>query len=136
MQEESYTIGELARTAGVNVETVRYYERRGLIEKPPKPPDGFRLYPGKTLNRILFIKRAQELGFTLEEIITLLSIEGARCSEVKDLAEMRLKTINEKMADLQKLSDVLSSLLLKCAVNPDDNQCPIVESIIPKKNLP
>ncbi|QIJ03794.1 MerR family transcriptional regulator [Shewanella chilikensis] len=78
-----YTIGKLAEQASINVETVRYYERRGLIEKPEKPHLGYRLYPLATLNRIKFIKRSQDLGFTLEEISNLLSLNDTPCIEGK-----------------------------------------------------
>jgi MerR family transcriptional regulator, mercuric resistance operon regulatory protein len=86
---ENHTIGQLAKVAGVNVETIRYYERRGLISQPPKPAEGYRTYPNATLARIFFIKRAQELGFTLKEINKLLSLDESHCSEVQELAEVR-----------------------------------------------
>jgi|TARA_R110002033_G_C3890053_1_gene238756 MerR family mercuric resistance operon transcriptional regulator len=128
---ENHTIGKLAKTAGVNVETIRYYERRGLIRQPLKPAEGYRTYPNETLARILFIKRAQELGFTLEEINNLLSLGESHCSEIQELAEARLASVREKINDLHRLEQVLEELVTKCRTNPDNAACPIVESLQP-----
>lgn len=128
---ENHTIGQLAKTAGVNVETIRYYERRGLIRQPPKPAEGYRTYPNATLARILFIKRAQELGFTLEEINNLLSLGESHCSEVQVLAEAKLASVREKINDLHRLQQVLEELVTQCRTNPDNAACPIVESLQP-----
>lgn len=132
---ENHTIGQLAKTAGVNVETIRYYERRGLIRQPPKPAEGYRTSPNATLARILFIKRAQELGFTLEEINNLLSLGESHCSEIQELAEARLACVRacvrEKINDLHRLEQVLEELVTKCRTNPDNAACPIVESLQP-----
>lgn len=132
-----YTISQFAKTAGVNVETVRYYERRGLIEQPDKPIEGYRRYPVTTLNRIRFIKRAQELGFTLEEISNLLMLYDAPCQEVQDMASHKLVSVRSKIADLRRLEIVLNDLLSQCAANPDQTHCPIINSMIPedKKSL-
>ena len=128
---ENYTIGQLAKAAGVNVETIRYYERRGLISQPPKPAEGYRTYPQTTLARILFIKRAQELGFTLGEINNLLSLGESHCSEVQELAEAKLASVREKINDLHRLEQVLEELVTQCRTNPDNAACPIVESLQP-----
>ncbi|GGB69416.1 Hg(II)-responsive transcriptional regulator [Shewanella inventionis] len=128
---ENHTIGQLAKAASVNVETIRYYERRGLICQPPKPAEGYRTYPNATLARILFIKRAQELGFTLDEINNLLSLGGSHCSEVQELAEAKLASVREKINDLHRLEQVLEELVTKCRTNPDNAACPIVESLQP-----
>lgn len=128
---ENHTIGQLAKTAGVNVETIRYYERRGLIRQPLEPAEGYRTYPNETLARILFIKRAQELGFTLEEINNLLSLGESHCSEIQELAEARLASVREKINDLHRLEQVLEELVTKCRTNPDNAACPIVESLQP-----
>lgn len=127
-----YSIGQLAKSTGVNVETVRYYERRGLIEQPDKPTEGYRSYPETTLNRIRFIKRAQELGFTLEEIINLLTLNDALCQEVQDIASQKLTSVLTKIADLHRLEIVLNDLLNQCAANPDQAHCPIIESLLPE----
>ncbi len=131
----TYTIGQLAKTATVNVETIRYYERRGLIAQPPKPPEGYRIYSRATLARILFIKRAQELGFTLEEIANLLELGESPCREVQCMAAQKLASVRAKLADLRRLEIVLDDLLNQCAVNPDQTHCPIIESLQPDDNI-
>ncbi|HAW91358.1 TPA: Hg(II)-responsive transcriptional regulator [Candidatus Azambacteria bacterium] len=127
-----YTISQLANSAGVNIETVRYYERRALIKQPDKPDEGYRRYPVTTLNRIIFIKRAQELGFTLEEISNLLTLNDTSCQEVQDLASQKLLGVRAKMADLRRLETVLNNLLNQCAANPDRTHCPIIDSLLPE----
>ena len=127
-----YTISQLANSASVNVETVRYYERRGLIEQPDKPTGGYRRYPVTTLNRIIFIKRAQELGFTLEEISNLLTLNDAPCREVQDLASQKLTGVRAKMADLRRLELVLNNLINQCTTNPNQAHCPINDSLLPE----
>jgi MerR family mercuric resistance operon transcriptional regulator len=126
------TIGRLAKSAGVHVETVRYYQRRGLIEEPCKPAQGHRLYPAQTLERLLFIRRAQELGFTLEEIASLLALGEGHCREVQSMAEHKLSSVRAKIADLRRLESVLGELLSQCRRNPDSAHCPIVESLLPE----
>lgn len=127
---ENLTIGQLATAADVNVETVRYYERRGLIEQPEKPPQGFRRYPQNALHRILFIKRSQELGFTLVEITNLLLLGDSHCSDVQDLAESKLKSVRSRLDDLHRLEHVLNTFVVKCQSNSDSNHCPIIESLV------
>jgi MerR family mercuric resistance operon transcriptional regulator len=128
---QDLTIGQLAKAAGVNVETIRYYERQGLIDQPPKPSEGFRRYPESALDRIRFIKRAQELGFSLKEIAHLLVLSTAPCGEVQALAEEKLAGVQAKMADLQRLEQVLQDLLAQCRTNPDESHCPIIEALQP-----
>ncbi|MDY6929006.1 MAG: Hg(II)-responsive transcriptional regulator [Pseudomonadota bacterium] len=130
-----YTISQLARAAGVNVETVRYYERRGLIEQPDKPAEGYRRYPETTLDRIRFIKRAQELGLSLEEITNLLILGQSHCSEVQELAEGKMISVRAKINDLCRLEQVLEDLIIQCRTNPDNTACPIVESLQPDPDL-
>ncbi len=125
------TIGEVAKALNINVETVRFYERRGLITQPPKPGVGYRQYPEETINRIRFIKRAQELGFTLDEIASLLSLEDSPCSRVQALAERKLGTVKEKLADLQRLEQALNAMLEQCQDNNDASRCPIIDSFQP-----
>lgn len=127
----SFTIGQLAKAADVNVETIRYYERRGLIAQPPKPAEGYRTYSETTLARILFIKRAQELGFTLEEIANLLTLGESPCREAQGMAAQKLASVRAKLADLRRLETVLDDLLNQCATNPDQTHCPIIESLLP-----
>ena len=130
-----FSIGKLAQAAQVSVETIRYYERRGLITQPPKPAQGYRTYTKATLARILFIKRAQELGFTLEEIDNLLALGESHCSEVQELAESKLVSVRSKINDLCRLERVLEGLVTQCRSNPDNTACPIVESLQPDKDL-
>ena len=132
-QATGLTISKLAKAAGINIETVRYYERRNLIEQPAKPEHGFRKYPQTTLERILFIKRAQELGFTLDEVTSLLILSVSSCGEVQDLAEQKLDTVRAKIEDLQHLQIVLNNLVIQCQNNPDQTHCPIIESLIPSR---
>ena len=127
----THTISKVAKELGLNVETVRFYERRGLIEQPMKPHVGYRHYPGETVNRIRFIKRAQELGFTLEAITNLLSLDDHPCSQVQDLAENKLCAVKEKMTDLRRLEKALKALLAQCHSNEDDSYCPIIDSLQP-----
>ena len=130
-----FSIGKLAQAAQVSVETIRYYERRGLITQPPKPAQGYRTYTKATLARILFIKRAQELGFTLEEIENLLVLGESHCSEVQELAESKLVSVRSKINDLCRLERVLEVLVTQCRSNPDNTTCPIVESLQPDSDL-
>ncbi len=125
------TISKVASELGINIETVRFYERRGLIDQPIKPEVGYRHYPDDTVNRIRFIKRSQELGFALDEIANLLSLNDKPCSQVQELAEQKLSAVKEKMADLQRLEKALNGLLVQCDNNEDDNRCPIIESLQP-----
>jgi MerR family transcriptional regulator, mercuric resistance operon regulatory protein len=129
----SYSIGQLAKAADVNVETIRYYERLGLVMRPTKPDQGYRIYTQAILDRVRFIKRAQELGFTLKEIDKLLSLSEARCGDVQALAEIKYEDIQIKIADLHSLASVLKDLLVQCEANPDDAGCPIIQALQPPK---
>ncbi len=125
------TISKLAKELGINVETVRFYEKKGLIVQPEKPIQGYRHYPDETIVRIRFIKRAQELGFTLDEITSLMSLEERSCAQVQALAEQKLQTIQDKMKDLKRLEKALATLLKQCADNDDKSHCPIIDSLQP-----
>lgn len=127
----SRTISKVAKQLDINIETVRFYERQGLIQQPLKPEIGYRHYPDATLNRIRFIKRAKELGFTLEEIANLLSLDHSPCSQVQDLAEHKLNAVKQKMADLRRLETALKTLLVQCHNNDDESHCPIIDSLQP-----
>lgn len=127
-----FTIGQLAKSAGVNVETIRYYERQQLIEQPNKPSQGYRHYGEETLYRILFIKRAQQLGFTLSEISVLIELSQGHCSDVQHLAENKLTAVQQKMKNLRCLEKSLKALIGECQVNPDETRCPIIESLVPE----
>ncbi len=126
-----YTISQLAKSAGVNVETIRYYERQGLIEQPLKPIQGYRQYPEATLTKVLFIKRAQHLGFTLSEIETLIALSAGSCNRVQHLAEHKLGIVQTKIKDLKRLEKSLKNLVSSCQSNLDSTSCPIIDSLVP-----
>ncbi len=127
------TIGNLAASAGVNVETIRYYERRGLIDQPVKPKNGYRRYDKTILDRIHFIKKAQSLGFQLDEIINLLSLANGQCSEIQSLAEAKLGDVQSKVKDLQRLETVLADLVRQCDARVNKAHCPIIDALLPAK---
>jgi MerR family transcriptional regulator, mercuric resistance operon regulatory protein len=123
------TIGQLANKAGVNVETIRYYEGRELIERPDKPAIGYRQYSNEVLHRILFIKGAQTLGFTLDEIENLLLLAVGHCQEIQSLAVQKLDQVQGKIRDLNNLEEVLSNLVSQCDASVDKAHCPIVDTL-------
>ena len=124
------TIGKLAKAAEVNVETIRYYQRRGLLDEPPKPPGGQRRYPAEQVKRVRFIKRAQALGFTLSEIGTLLALDAARvCHDTRALAAHKLTSIEQKMADLAAMRRVLDDLVQQCDAGGGGAECPIIDAL-------
>ena len=124
------TIGSLADEAGVNVETIRYYQRRGLMPEPYKPAQGYRRYDATTVKRVRFIKRAQALGFTLEEIGGLLKLDEAHaCAETRELASHKLQTIETKLADLVAMRKALTALLCQCDAGAMKGNCPIIHAL-------
>lgn len=132
IKNNGLTIGRLAKQVGVNVETIRYYQRIGLIEEPPTPLNGFRKYPHETAENILFIKRAQGLGFSLQEIAELLKIGDGHCDEVRGRAEKKRNKIDEQIRDLKALRKTLDQLICECSNGKDSTHCPIVESLLEK----
>jgi Hg(II)-responsive transcriptional regulator len=125
------TIGQLAKRAGVGVETIRFYEREGLIDKPPRRASGYRQYPPETVDQLRFIRRAKELGFTLREIKELMSLRdggGRRRDEVLKIAEARIRDIDQKLARLQAMRTALSRLVESCARGRRPT-CPILEAL-------
>lgn len=124
------TIGSLAKAAGVNVETIRYYQRRGLMDEPPKPFGGHRHYAVSSVSRVRFIKRAQHLGFTLDEITELLRLEhGQSCRETRLLAESKLESIEKRIDDLSRMRSMLKDLIAECA-DSGRRSCPIIETLL------
>ncbi len=124
------TIGKLADAAGVNVETIRYYQRRGLLEEPAKPLNGQRRYSLELAKRVRFIKRAQALGFTLAEVGQLLLLNEARsCKTTRTLAAHKLELIDEKMADLRAVRQALGKLVQQCDAG-DGAKCPIIDALV------
>lgn len=129
MSTEKLTIGFLAKAADVNIETIRYYQRIKLIEEPIKPAQGYRTYPDTTLTRIKFIKRAQQLGFSLTEISELLELGEGNCSDVRHRAEQKKCQIDKQISDLKTLRRTLNELINTCKNDSDNSHCAIVETL-------
>ena len=122
------TIGRVAKLAGVNVETIRYYQRRKLLAEPVKPHMGYRRYPADSVKHVRFIKRAQALGFTLEEIAELLRLEEARaCAETRALAAHKMRLIDRKLTSLAAMRKALAGLVQQCDRKQPSKGCPIIE---------
>ena len=130
MTNHSLTIGKLAKLAGVNVETIRFYQRSGHLHEPEKPLGGIRHYSESDVSRIHFIKSAQRLGFTLKEVSILLKLEdGTHCVEAKEIAEQKLAKVRSKLADLKNIEKELSGLVKKCNLSRGNICCPLIDSI-------
>jgi MerR family mercuric resistance operon transcriptional regulator len=124
------TIGKLAETAEVNVETIRYYQRRGLLDKPAKPLGGHRRYGAEQAKQLRFIKRAQALGFTLTEVGGLLTLDKAcACAETRTLAARKVTLIEQKISDLVAMREVLARLVKQCDQGDGGAACPIIEVV-------
>lgn len=126
------TAGKVAQAAGVNVETLRYYERRGLLPEPPRKESGYRVYPPTAVERLQFIKGAQALGFTLEEIRDLLDLrvdETATRTEVRERAQEKVIDIENKIVALQAMRDALNHLIEQCHDDGPIADCPILEAM-------
>lgn len=126
------TIGRVAERAGVGVETVRFYEREGLIDQPARPRSGYRTYPERVISELRFIRRSQELGFSLREVDELMSLRldpEANSADVKVRAEAKISEIEEKIADLQRMRDALRQLTAACDGNRPVEECPILEAL-------
>jgi MerR family mercuric resistance operon transcriptional regulator len=131
MPLQQTTIAGAAKAAGVGVETVRYYQRRGLLQEPDRAGAGYRRYGAEHVDRIRFIKRAQALGFTLDEIETLLALDdGTDRRSVQRIARARLTEIRTRLADLRKLERTLTHLLHECEQERTP-RCPIIAAIVP-----
>lgn len=129
MSSTRATISVAAQQAGVGIETIRYYQRRELIDEPPKPQAGYRVYSPSTIAKIRFIKRAQELGFTLKEIKVMLDLSDEQCAETRELAEMKLELVSSKIKDLRAIEGTLKDLIKHCDQREPDQACPIIYSI-------
>lgn len=132
------TSGAAADEAGVNKETLRFYERIGLIEEPPRDASNYRQYPPETVRRVKFIKRAQNLGFTLEEIETLLDLEEGQAGdreEVLEFAEEKLQDIERQLRELRRLDRVLSDLVEDCRSGDSYDSCPLIEVLTGEDSL-
>lgn len=129
---EALTIGEVARLAEVNVETIRFYEREGLLARPARPARGFRHYPADFVERVRFIRKAKALGFTLEEIQQLLSLRattGAKCEAVRTRALSKVAQVEQKLRDLRRLRTALVRLADSCHGECEVDECGILASL-------
>ncbi|WP_053207494.1 MerR family transcriptional regulator [Jiangella muralis] len=125
---------ELAGRVGVNPETLRYYERRGLLDEPPRTPGGYRDYPDATVRVLRFVKRAQELGFALDEVEELLHLDAGgpdSCDAARTLAVARKADLAARIADLQRMHDSLAALVGSCDLPRADRTCALLDAIEP-----
>lgn len=123
---------EVATQSGVNVQTLRYYERRGLLEEPPRSGSGYRAYPADAVAVVRFIKRAQEHGFTLDEIEELLHLADGGpddCAAARELAAAKMAHLAEKIADLQRMQQSLAKLVTTCDLPRADRCCPLIQTL-------
>lgn len=125
------TIGKLAAQADVAIDTVRYYERAGLLPEPPRRESGYREYPPEAVKRLRFIRRAKALGFSLPEISELLSLSAPRADvrKVKAAAQLKLKLLDEKIAELTRVREGLQQLVKHCPGNGNADKCPILNAL-------
>ncbi len=131
-KRELYQIGEIAKMADVNIQTIRYYERRNILKPSSKKESGFRLYSIDAVKTIKFIKHAQELGFKLDEIKELMNLRVpsvGRCKRVKKHAWEKLTSIQQKISLLKKIEQTLKKLIVDCEQNKTSQDCPIIESM-------
>ncbi|MDQ3027613.1 MAG: MerR family transcriptional regulator [Pseudomonadota bacterium] len=125
------TIGRLAKVLGVNVETIRYYQRRGLIEEPQRPSTGYRKYTALTIARMHFIRRAQQLGFSLADVERLIKLEDGRsCREVRLIAEDKYTALERQIAELERMRHSLEKLIDACKSNRSRKACPIITLLV------
>lgn len=125
-------IGELADASGVGVETVRFYEREGLLPEPPRTGGGYRVYDADAVRRVRFILRAKELGFTLAETKELLELrvtDPAACGDVEATARAKITDIEARIQELERIRAVLGDLVRACAANEQTGECPILDAL-------
>lgn len=129
MTEARMSIGQLAKLADIHVETIRYYQRLGIIPTPTKPLYGIRRYPPTMIRQLKFIKRAQGMGFTLKEIGELLALNDASCESAQQLAEQKLLAIRERIRDLERMKVALEQSLQQCK-SGSLNGCYLLEKLL------
>ena len=130
-RESGFTRGDLARATGCNIETIRYYEKTGLLPDPPRTAVGYRIYSAAHATRLRFILRARELGFSMEDIRGLLGLgdgTAPTCAEVKERTERHLADVRAKIADLRRIEKVLSVTAARCS-GEDVPDCPVLETL-------
>ena len=129
-EQEALTIGAFAQAAGVHVETVRFYQRRCLLAEPHKPYGGIRRYGPADVARVKFVKAAQRLGFSLDEVADLLTLDDVRrCDDARQLAELKLTDVRSKLADLRRIENVLATLVRDCCASQATASCPLIASL-------
>jgi len=127
-----YSIGQIAKKSGISVDTIRYYEKEGLLEKPQRKDSGYRQYNDDVIERLSFIYQAKSLGFTLTQINELLSLEvkkGTTSKDIKNISQSKLKDIEEKIKMLKKMQKILKELVTQCSGKGPVEQCPILNAI-------
>ena len=135
---EILSIGQVARRAGVGVETVRFYEREGLLEEPPRRASGYRQYSEQVVKRLHFIKRAKLLGFSLKEISELLLLRvdaQTSCDEVKQRTEAKLAEVERKMVELQRMRQALLQVASLCTGPGPTSACPMLDALVQQEPL-
>lgn len=129
-EPDTMTIGALARAADVGVETIRFYQRRGLLTEPERPYGSVRRYGSADVVRVLFVRRAQQLGFSLDEVAELLRLEdGAHCDDARRLAESKLIDVRRKLDDLRRIEDALAELVDRCCATKGEVKCPLITAL-------
>lgn len=129
---DNMTIGKVARDAGLAIDTVRYYEREGLLQKPARTPSGYRQYSADAVARLRFIRQAKELGFTLSEIRELLALRvapGKSCADVRSRAEAKIADVEQRIAQLDRMRRALVKLAAACSGRGPTSDCPILEAM-------
>lgn len=129
---ETMTIGQVAQRVGVGVERIRFYERRGLIDEPPRRPSGYRQYPAGAVRRLRFIRRAKDLGFSLREIVELLELRsdaGTHCEDVRSQLEAKIEDVERRIDDLRHVRRALVELASDCELQNPRGECPILDAL-------
>lgn len=132
---DTLSIGQVAKATGVSVETIRFYEKRGLVSAPARTAAGYRQYPPETVKRIGFIQHAKDAGFTLSEVgelLTLRQAESDTCSQVKRRAQLKLLDVERRLQDLHMVRNALSGLIARCDITDQMGECPIIEALEPE----
>lgn len=127
---DSLTIGGLAKAAGVSVETIRFYQRRYLLPEPDRPLGSIRRYNAEDVARIIFIKSAKRMGFSLDEVAGLLKLsDGSQCDEARTLAEHKLTDVQNRIADLRRIELALQELICRCQTSRSEVRCPLISAL-------
>lgn len=126
------SIGQVAKQTGITVETVRFYEKQGLIDAPRRSQSGYRQYPQDTIKRVRFIQNAKEVGFTLKDIAELLALRqepGTSCADIQQRATLKIDEVDQKIRDLNRIRNALARMITKCSETGGLSQCPILEEL-------